>query len=38
MGIKEYCKDLFKETKFYFWEDNELNKNCEQIESSLKFI
>jgi hypothetical protein len=26
MGIKEYCKELFKDQKFYFWQVDEVSK------------
>lgn len=37
MGIKEYCKELFKDQKFFFWSSQDLNQNCESITDSPKF-
>lgn len=37
MGIKSYCKDLFKEQKFYFWSQDDLTKNCNSITDSPKY-
>jgi hypothetical protein len=36
MGIKPYCKDLFKEQKFYFWANNELAENCDNVEAVMQ--
>ena len=36
MGIKDYCKELFKDQKFFFWQGEELQHNCDQIEKVSK--
>lgn len=37
MGMKEYCKELFKDQKFYFWQGNEVEKTCDNIKTNSKY-
>ena len=32
--MKEYCRELFKDQKFYFWTPEDLVKNCEDVNKT----
>ena len=34
MGMMTYCKELFKDQKFYFWTAEDLSKNCETVNQT----
>ena len=34
MGMMSYCKELFKDQKFYFWTAEDLSKNCEDVNKT----
>ena len=34
MGMMSYCKELFKDQKFYFWSAEDLSKNCEDVNKT----
>lgn len=36
VGITSYCKELFKDQKFYFWQKSDLEENCDNIEAVMQ--
>jgi len=36
MGLASYCKDLFKEQKFYFWSPQDLAQTCDSLDKEKK--
>ena len=37
MGMKEYCKDLFKDQKFFFWQSQDVAKSCDSVKNQSKY-
>ena len=35
LGKTQYCKQLFKDQKFFFFEKSELDTHCDGIESYI---
>lgn len=35
-GLKPYCKDLFKDQPFYFWNKEDLGQACDDVDVAMQ--